>query len=549
MFGALGSLGAGIGTNLLSDELAKRLSAFLDKEAVRRFTETLRTWEIQFEQEHDGTVATSGAFYDYVRHYNVVERILAYVLGPFDHSVPQEDFLKDLQVQMTEYLEEKKGKKLSFDDTECLKEFSASLFAAIRVFVLDQISLQDRGLLYALSQTHAELDQIKLLLEETFSMQGQAIADLQEQLARFLEAHKTEDEILEKLNIWNARQIKALGERYNPDVNIPLRTTEVFQAAALDDAFKNSFLENVDRFLLSMQHNHSEDICQICSTFTQAVTGLEFLNLKKESIDRLLSLVDDILTVLGKKIDAYHETEDKPVHQDTLYQLYQRQIAADEFRAYLTDASVQVAVTPYVILVGDGGTGKSHLIADYIESRMASRQMSLLLLSQSITSGGDVPSSLPSWIGYNGNYYELFESLEKVAISQQSRVLICIDALNEGLGVTFWGNALAGMVELLERYPHIGLIVSVRTQYENRLFAGQDALRSKMQRVEHTGFSEVTYEAMHRYFSFYEITTDAVILPDTEFSNPLFLHLFCKTHRRTHIRLEELSSRLSTSNI
>lgn len=97
------------------------------------------------------------------------------------------------------------------------------------------------------------------------------------------------------------------------------------------------------------------------------------------------------------------------------------------------------------------------------------------------------------------------------------------------------------MVKFLDRYPHIGLIVSVRTQYEDSLFAGQDTLRSKMQRVEHTGFSEIAYEAMHRYFSFYKITTDAVIFPDTEFSNPLFLRLFCKSHRHMHIRLEELS--------
>lgn len=107
--------------------------------------------------------------------------------------------------------------------------------------------------------------------------------------------------------------------------------------------------------------------------------------------------------------------------------------------------------------------------------------------------------------------------------------------------MTFWRNALPNIVEFLYHYPHIGLIVSVRTQYEDSLFAGQDALRAKMQRVEHTGFSEITYEAMYWYFSFYEITTDAVIFPDTEFNNPLFLRLFCKSHRHTYIRLEVLS--------
>lgn len=541
MFTAIASQGISVGTNLLSDALAKKITAFQDKEAVRHLIETLHTWETQFEEANDGTVVTSGAFCNYVKHFKVMERILTYVLDPSDSSLPQEDFLEELQGQMTEYLEEKNGKKLSYDDKERILKYSNSLFAAVKTFLFDQVSLQDRGLLYALSQNHAELDQIKSFLMEQFHMQERSLAVLQEQLLCFMESRRTEDNLLEKLNAWNSREIKALGERYNPDVNISLSITGVFQGATLDDSFKSRFLEKTDQFLLSMQHDYSKEIRQFCSGVAQAVTELDFLNLKKDDIDHILSLTDEILAALGKKIDAYYKAEDKKALRDTLYQLYQSQIAADEFRTYLTSAPVQAAVTPYVVLVGDGGTGKSHLIADFIENRMTSGQASLLLLNQSITSGVDVPSSLPGWIGFSGNYYELFECLEKTAVSQQSRVLICIDALNEGLGVTFWRNALAGIVELLERYPHIGLIVSVRTQYEDNLFAGQDALRSKMQRVEHTGFSEITYEAMHRYFSFYEITTDAVIFPDTEFSNPLFLRLFCKSHRRTHICLEKLS--------
>lgn len=541
MFGEIGSLGAGVGTNLLSDGLAKKISAFCDREAVRRFIEAMRAWEIQFERENDGTVITSGAFCAYVKNFKVLERILTYVLDPSDCSVPQEDFLKELQGQIAEYIEEKNGKRLSCNDKERIMEFAASLLASVRAFLFEQVSLQDRGLLYILSQNHTELGQIKRLLTERFHMQEQAIEALREQLAHLLESRRTETALPERLNAWNARQIKALGERYNPDVNIPLHTTEVFEGAALDNSFKTRFLENADQFLLSLRNDHSEEIRQICSAAAQAVMELDFLHLKQDNIDHILSLVDAILEILSKKIDEYYKTEDQKPLQDTLYQLCQRQTAAEEFRTYLTGAAVQAAAAPYVVLTGDGGTGKSHLIADYIESRMASGQASLLLLSQSIKNGDDVLSRIPGWIDCGGDYYELFERLEGIAVSQQSRVLLCIDALNEGLGVTFWRDALAGIVEFLERYPHIGLIVSVRTQYEDSLFFEHDALRARMQRVEHTGFSEITYEAMHRYFSFYEITTDAVIFPGTEFSNPLFLRLFCKSRRRTHIRLEELS--------
>lgn len=358
---------------------------------------------MQFEQASDGTVVTSGAFCDYVKYFKVIERILTYVLDSPNSPVPQGDFLEELQGQMTEYLEEKNGKKLSHDDKERISEYFNNLFAAIKAFLFNQLSLQDRGLLYALSQNHAELVQIKSFLER-FHMQEQSLAALQEQLQRFTEPRRTEDHLLEKLDAWNSREIKALGEHYNPDVNISLSVTEVFQGATLDDSFKARFLEKTDQFLLSMRHDYSKEICQLCSGVMQAVTELDFLNLKKDVIDHILSLTDDILAALSKKIDAYYKAEDKKALRDDLYQLSQGQIAADEFKSYLASAPVQAAVTPYVVLVGDGGTGKSHLIADFIESRMASGQASLLLLNQSITSSVDVLSSLPGWIGCSGNY-------------------------------------------------------------------------------------------------------------------------------------------------
>lgn len=43
MLSVIGSQGISVGTNLLSDALAKKITAFQDKEAVRRLIETLHT--------------------------------------------------------------------------------------------------------------------------------------------------------------------------------------------------------------------------------------------------------------------------------------------------------------------------------------------------------------------------------------------------------------------------------------------------------------------------------------------------------------------------
>lgn len=49
MLDTIGAFGSGIGTNLLSDSLSKKLEAFKDKKAIASFTQSLRDWEVEFE--------------------------------------------------------------------------------------------------------------------------------------------------------------------------------------------------------------------------------------------------------------------------------------------------------------------------------------------------------------------------------------------------------------------------------------------------------------------------------------------------------------------
>ena len=80
MLDTIGAFGSGIGTNLLSDSLSKKLEAFKGKKAIASFTQSLRDWEIEFEKQNDGTIITNGAFYSHVKYHNVIENIVAYKL-------------------------------------------------------------------------------------------------------------------------------------------------------------------------------------------------------------------------------------------------------------------------------------------------------------------------------------------------------------------------------------------------------------------------------------------------------------------------------------
>lgn len=115
MLDMIGSFGSGIGTNLLSDSLSKKLEAFKDKKAIASFIKSLRDWEIEFEKQNDGTIITNGAFYSHVKYHNVIENIVAYVLDPNVNAVTEAEFLNCLHEKMVSRIEEMTEKELSWN--------------------------------------------------------------------------------------------------------------------------------------------------------------------------------------------------------------------------------------------------------------------------------------------------------------------------------------------------------------------------------------------------------------------------------------------------
>ena len=134
MLDTIGAFGSGIGTNLLSDSLSKKLEAFKDKKAIASFTQSLRDWEIEFEKQNDGTIITNGAFYSHVKYHNVIENIVAYVLEPSMNAVTEDEFLNCLHEEMVSRIEETTEKKLSWNDSRLIRNFLTHLLTTTRSF-------------------------------------------------------------------------------------------------------------------------------------------------------------------------------------------------------------------------------------------------------------------------------------------------------------------------------------------------------------------------------------------------------------------------------
>ncbi len=200
---------------------------------------------------------------------------------------------------------------------------------------------------------------------------------------------------------------------------------------------------------------------------------------------------------------------------------------------FIESAEARLANVPSLLLVGDAGTGKTHLFCDVAERRIKDGLPTIVLLGEQFNN--DEPwAQIIKLLGLScSRKEELLGALEAAAQCVGSRALILIDALNEGEGKNLWQKHLAGILSTLAGYSWVGVAVSVRTSYEPIVIPAHLLDEDHLIRCMHEGFSDVEYDATQKFFEYYRIQSPTVPFLTPEFRNPQFLKLFCEgLHRK-----------------
>jgi hypothetical protein len=186
-----------------------------------------------------------------------------------------------------------------------------------------------------------------------------------------------------------------------------------------------------------------------------------------------------------------------------------------------------VAGRALMLLTGAAGTGKTHLLCDVARQRVAAGRPTVLLMGQRFVSA-DAPWTqalqqldLPCL-----SAEEFVGALEASAQAAGCRALVLIDAINEGSGRLIWPSHVAAFLAHLERSPWIGVLLSVRSSYEEIVVP--EEVRARAVRVTHDGFAEHEYDATRTFFVHYSLELPSTPLLAPEFRNPLFLKTLCR---------------------
>lgn len=336
-----------------------------------------------------------------------------------------------------------------------------------------------------------------------------------------------------------------LGERYTPDHHVVVAASLAFDGLARTRTLRTRLLRAVEatwkhRVLPSVAledgvREEAEWVDRALKRVHVIADAVEAPATTRWEIEQWISDVRaaaQLINQLGEKLrkqerdsrDGGAKSSANSDHQSYLnYNIRETQEALHSLAHLLASPAFRADDSRVLLLTGEAGTGKSHLLAAEANRAIAEGRPALLFLGQQFVHGNpwnqcERSLGLPGW-----PRDEVFGALDAAGESAGCRTLILVDAVNEGAGANLWRSHLAGFIESLAPYQNIAVAVACRTEYVP--FAIPRSVLETYPKVELHGFTtfEEQEAAAIEYLDRRGIVRPAGPLLAPEFSHPLFL--------------------------
>jgi len=332
-----------------------------------------------------------------------------------------------------------------------------------------------------------------------------------------------------------------LGERYSPESHVELPIQQALQAVARNPALlaapatwaaeitykMDGAVGRLSREKLS---SAADRVRQACEPLLQSL-GAPPVAL--ETSVPLESWVTLAAAAIESISEALTEVEDKVPEKSRylprkdLFDLYS---AVDHVREEIAGVRWQLMNKRELVISGPGGIGKSHLIADFGHKQLDAGRPFILVLSGSLI-------DRDPWEQIRGQLdlaqvtnADFLGALDAAAEAADCRAVLAIDALNERHGIALWETRLPGFIRLVQKFPRLALVLTVRSTYY-RFLPLKD-----LERVVHPGFAGHAGAAAKAYLDRRGIARPSSPNLAREFENPLFLRTCCEYLDTEHLK-------------
>lgn len=179
-----------------------------------------------------------------------------------------------------------------------------------------------------------------------------------------------------------------------------------------------------------------------------------------------------------------------------------------------------------ILITGQGGVGKTHLLCDIVRGYLECGIPAILLLGEMFNTNETPDSVIMNRFKKEESIEKLFAWLNEYGNKNNIYVPVCIDAINEVTNNTYWNNNLPLLLAKIEPYSNLKIIVSCRSLYLKE-YLEVDKINNMFQLV-HSGFDEIEVEALGKFCEFYGVNINYNTIYIPEFMNPLFLKMLCE---------------------
>ncbi|WP_124014618.1 ATP-binding protein [Pseudomonas aeruginosa] len=336
----------------------------------------------------------------------------------------------------------------------------------------------------------------------------------------------------------------ALGRRYTPELNVELDIRQGLSAFARDPCFMrriidwaNDLDEGRHRALRDisavLEAAHAEDVTRLVEQ--SAAISAAIRTARLGPTDTLpwaewRALLATACATLNRCSTAIWELRRQPEGDRETVRNGSRAIellreGLDSVAEAIDAPGVRLANVRRLLLVGEAGVGKSHLLADVAEQHIARGFPAVLMLGGAF-SDAEPWRQIAEQLGLaHAPPDVILGALDSAAEAMGTRALVMVDAINERNGVAVWSERLAAFLAVADRFSHVGILVSCRTTFVPHIVRDLDS--TTLPRIEHPGFAGRAAEAARRYLNQRGIVRMAAPHFAFEFENPLFLRTCC----------------------
>ncbi len=365
-------------------------------------------------------------------------------------------------------------------------------------------------------------------------------------------------------DLWFKRRVEeavsAARDRYDRNLNVEVAVHDTLDALARNPRFEER-LRSAFAAFAKQQHTFRnsgvltdvqaefDEVCRAAEQLSGCLAGaiaseatsnewrltavipidaaIDFSSHLSDLTDRYASA----LWKLQSETEPQSSNRSSTVASHALWELRRFEESIPPLTSLLRSDDVRIANAPSMLLTGKAGQGKTHLLCDFAKCETEAGRPCLLFHGEQFHDG-EPWSQMIELLGLNCSVDEFLGALEAAAQARNMRVLILIDALNEGPGNRLWCSCLPPMLTRIQRLPWLGICVSVRSIYEDWIVPHPI---ESLTRVTHDGFAGNGWRAVEAFFAHFGIEPSTPML-DPEFDNPLFLKLFCHAITKRGLR-------------